>query len=262
MQDIKAEIERAATSGGQRISIGPNPTFGQRSAPVLFPALIPQLDAQSLSFSSVDITVSGSAAVVAAGAVKPTAAAAAITPRQIGKVAGLATVNSEIFWESPDAIATLISTIYASCLSEEDKVANAALDTAAAAAVPQSDWISAIALGQATVAAAGGAPQLVVVPATVWPVLAKEIATSVGLTTPSSEAIASVLGSRIVLSPEGTKAFVVDPNAAVHAVRDVGFIIDASSGAANNKVTVVVDLVASTFVQVAGHVCEIAKTVA
>lgn len=260
MHDLNAAIQQAATGGGGRVSIGPAPTFGQRTAPILMPALLTQMPAESLNFSSVDVTVSGSAALVAAGAAKPAAATVAITPRTIGKIAAVATFNSENYWQSPDVVGVVIATLYANCLSEADKVANAALATAAAAPVPQASWLAAIAQGQAAVAAAGGAPQLVVVPAAVWPVLALELAASTGLVTPSADAIASVLGSRIVLSPEGAGAFVLDPSAAVQVTRDVGFLIDTASGATSNKITAVVDVVSSVFVSVPTQVIEIAKT--
>lgn len=260
MQDLKQALESAANSGGQRISIGPNPTFGTRVAPSLLPSLIDQAAAQSLSFSSVDVSKSGSADLVAAGTAKPIAAAVSVTPRQIQKIAATATINTEAFWESTDVIASIIATLYASCITAEDRIANLALAAAATDPVPAADWVSAISAGQAAVNAAGGSPNLVVIPAAKWPALASELAASSGLTTPSGDAILSVLGSRIVLSPEGASAFVLDPGAAVRAVRDSGFIVDAASGASSNTVTVVVDLVASTFVQVPPFVAEISVT--
>lgn len=256
--DLGEAIKNA--SSGNRVSIGPNPTFGQRTIPNLFPSIIPQIAAESLNFSSVDVATSGSATVVAAGGAKPAAATVAVTPRQIQKIAALATLNTEGYWESQDVIETVIATLLASCVSEEDKVANGVLAAAAAAPVPAADWVSAISSGQAAVATAGGAPNLAVIPASVWPVLASEIAGSAGLSTPSSDAIVSVLGSRVVLSPEGTSAFVLDPSATVRAVRDIGFLIDTASGAANNTIRIVVDLVASVFVQVPAHVVEISVT--
>lgn len=257
VRDISQAIEESARSSGQRVSVGPNPTFGQRTAPVLFPSLIPQVTTEALSFSSVDVSSTGSAALVAAGAQKPAAATVAVTPRTIGKIAATATFNAEAFWESTAVVESVVMTLLASCLTEEDKLANATLAAAAAAPTPATSWIAAIAGGQAAVNAAGGSPNLVVVPAAVWPVLAGEIAASTGLTTPSADAILAILGSRIVLSPGGTSAFVLDPSAAVHAVRDTGFLIDTASGATTNQVTVVVDQVASVFVQVPPLVAEI-----
>lgn len=260
MHDLGAAITQAANGGGGRVSLGPSPTFGQRSAPILMPSLLPQISAESLNFSSVDVTVSGSAALVAAGSAKPVAATVAITPRQVQKHAAVATFNSENYWQSTDVVGVVIAALFASCLVEQDKTANGVLAAAAAAPVPAASWIDAIAAGQAAVNAAGGSPNLVVVPATVWPALAAELASSAGLTTPSSDAIASVLGSRIVLSPEGAGAFVLDPAACVHVTRDVGFLVDSASGATNNTVTVVVDYVASTFVAVPTQVVEISVT--
>lgn len=261
MDNLAQALEQAAASSGNRISIGPNPTFGNRSVPLMLPALIEQAAAQSLSFSSVDVTKSGSAELVAAGGAKPAAATVTVTPRTIQKIAASAVINTEAYWESTEVIATIIATLFSSCLTTEDKVANDALAAAAAAPVPAADWISAISAGQAAVAAAGGAPNLVVIPSANWPALASEVAGSTGLFTPSSDAILSVLGSRIVLSPEGAGAFVLDPAAAVHAVRDSGFIVDSASGASTNQVTIVTDLVASTFVQVPQQIAAIAVTV-
>lgn len=196
VRDIGEAIKAAAASGGQRVSIGGNPTFGQRTVPTLMPALVAQAEATSLSFSSVDVTASGSAALVAAGAPKPAVGTVTITPRQIQKVAGIATANAEAFWESQESIAVIISTLLASCVVEQDSLANAALAAAAADPVPQASWVEAISLGQATVAAAGGSPNLVVIPSASWPAVAAELAASSGLTTPSADAVASVLGSR------------------------------------------------------------------
>lgn len=258
VRDLAEALKAANESSAGRVSVGPNPTFGTRVAPILFPGLIPQVPTESLSFSSVDVAASGSAAVVAPGAAKPAGATVQVTPRTIGKIAATATFNAEAFWESKSVVESVTMTLIASCLTEEDKVANAALAAAAAPALPATTWIAAIAGGQARVNAAGGSPNLVVIPSADWPALAGEISASTGLTTPSSEAILAILGSRIVLSPEGTAAFVLDPAACVRAIRDVGFMIDTASGATTNQVTVVTDLVASVFVQVPPLVAAIA----
>lgn len=260
IRDLDAAIRQAAESPGQRVSIGPHPTFGTRVAPVLFPALVPQLAADSLNFSSVDVALSGSAALVAAGSAKPAAATVTITPRQVQKIAGTAVLNSEAWWESQEVIASVAATLYASAVVEEDKLAVAALAAAAPAPTTATTWIGAIAAGQALVAGQGGAPGLVVVAATSWAALAGEIASSSGLTTPSADAIVSLMGSRIVISPEGVGTFVLDPSSCVHVVRDVGMLVDTASGAANNTIRVVVDLVASTFVSIPQLVVEVAKS--
>lgn len=262
VRDLASAITEAANNSGQRFSIGTAPTFGTRKIPTLMPSLIDQVDAQALAFSSVDVTATGSAAVVAAGAAKPAAATVAITPRQIAKIAAYATINTENFWQSEEVVASVVATLFASIATEEDKVANSALQAATTDPTPVASWVAAISAGQAAVAAAGGSPNLVVVPSASWPALASEIAASTGLSTPSSDAILQFLGSRVVLSPEGLGAFVLDPAAAVRAVRDTGFLIDTSSGSTSNTVTVVTDQVASVFVQVPQLIAEIAVTAA
>lgn len=259
--DLSQAIEQAANTSGQRFSIGPAPTFGQRTIPQMLPSFLPQIDAESLNFSSVDVSVSGSAALVTAGSAKPVAATVTITPRQIQKVAAYAVINAENYWQSEEVITSVIATLFSSCASEQDKLANTALGSAAGTPIAATSWIEGIAAGQSQVNAQSGQPNLVVIPAASWPDLAAELASSTGFTTPSNEAILSVLGSRIVLSPEGTNALVLDPSAAVRAVRDYGFLIDSSSGSVNNKINIVVDDVSSVFVQIPQFVAAFTVTV-
>lgn len=258
MRDLGEAIKAGVSAAGSRQSLGPNPTFGGLTPPVLLPSLVTQLQSERLSFASVDVSQTGSAALVAAGAPKPNAAGVLVVQRTVPKYAGAADLVMEDWLESESVLAAVLGTLFASCVVAQDTAANAALAAATPAATPAADWITAIAGGQAAVVAAGGAPQLVVLPAGSWPALASELAGAAGLSTSSSEAILSVLGSRVVLSPLGAAAFVLDPKAATTVTRDVGFMVQPV--ASTNTIEVVADLVAGTFVSNAALAAEIAVT--
>lgn len=261
-RDLQEAVRAAASSGGTRQTIGPGVAWGALSVPVLFPALVTQQDSQAVSFYVSQITESGTpAAVVAARAVKPVGLTVATTAKAIAKQSAQALLALEDFEQSEDAISAVVSTLLAQCAVAQDTAAVAALDAAVAEATPASaNWIAAVAGGQATIAGKGGSPQLVVISAADWPKLAVEVAGSTGLTTPSADAILSIMGSRVVISPKAPagEGFVVDPTACVTVLRDVGIIVDAASKATTNEIVVVVDLVASTFVSRPTGVCAIA----
>lgn len=262
MRNLQEAVSAAATNGGSRQAIGEGITWGALPVPTLFPSLVAQQASSAIQFYVTQVSESGTpAATTAARAVKPVGATVATTSKVIAKTSGQALLALEDFEQSEAAIAAVVSTLAAQCAVAQDAAAIAALDAAVAEATPATTWVAAIAGGQAAVAAKGGTPNLVVVPALDWPALATEIATTAGLTTPSSDAILNVLGSRVVISPKAPagESFVIDPSAVVTVLRDLGILVDAMSHSGTNEIVVVVDLVASTFVARPSGVVAIAK---
>lgn len=251
MRDLQAAVTAAANAGGTRQTIGQGITWGALNVPTLFPSLVTQQESGAVSFYVTQISETGTkAAAVAARATKPVGVTVATTNKTITKTAGSALLSLEDFESSEAVIAGVVNTLAAQCAVAQDAQGIAALDAAAAEPVASATWVEAISKGQAAVAAAGGSPNLVVVPAADWPKVAAAIASSPGLITPSSDVIASVLGSRVVISPTAPagETFVLDTGAVVTVLRDFGVIVDAASKATTNEIVIVVDLVASTFV--------------
>lgn len=248
MRDLQEALTASIGAPGVRQSIGAQqPVFGGLTPPTLLPSVVPQLASDRLTFSSVDVTSTAPATLVTRGSAKPVTTSISVTAHTIGKFAAQGTVQLEDFLEAEGVLSAVLGTLFAQCATAQDTAANGALAAALPAAVPATDWIAAIAGGQSKVVANGGAPQLVVLPATSWPALVAELASVAGLSTPSDQQVISVLGSRVILSPAGTGAFVLDPGALVTVTRDVGFLVDPE--ASTNTWTVVADLVGQTFVQ-------------
>lgn len=263
-RDLQEAVAAAATTGvGQRISIGPGVTWGALPVVGYFPSLVTQAESGAISFFVTEVSETVTPATkVAKSAAKPVGAQVATSSRTIGKYSAMANLTIEDFEQSEQAIAAVVDTLLAQCAVAHDTDAVAALDAAVAEATPAASWVAAISGGQASVAAKGGRPNLVVVPALDWASLAAEVATTAGLTSPSGEAILGVLGSRVVISPKAPagESFVVDPTACTTVLRDVGVIVDTLSGASTNAIRVIVDLVAATFVTRPSGVAAIAKT--
>lgn len=257
MRDLQEAMTASIGSPGVRQSIGAEqPVFGGLKPPTLLPAVVPQLASERLTFSSVDVSATGPAALVTRGSAKPVTTSIAVTARTVGKFAAQGSVQLEDFLEAEGVLSTVLATLFAQCATAQDTAANAALAGALPAPVPAADWIAAIASGQASIVGNGGAPQLVVLPAAAWPALVSELAGVAGLSTPSDQQVVSVLGSRVILSPKGLSAFVLDPSALVTVTRDVGFLVDPE--ASTNTWTVVADLVGQSFVQNPALAVEIA----
>jgi hypothetical protein len=266
MRDLQAAVSAAATSApGARISIGPGVVWGGLPVRGLFPSLVTQSDSGAISFYVTEVSeTSTPATLVAKSAAKPVGAQVATVSKSIPKYAAMANLTLEDFQQAESSIAAVASTLFAQAAVAQDADAVAALNAAAPAAVPAASWVAAISGGQATVAAKGGAPNLLVVPAADWAALATEIASTSGLVTPSGEVLAVILGSRVVISPGAPsgEAYVVDPTACTTVLRDAGVLVDALSGADTNTIRVVADLFASTFVTRPSGVAAIAVTAA
>lgn len=263
-RDLSAAIAAAVnTAPGARISIGPGAAWGGLPIKGYFPSLVTQGDAGAIAFYVSEVTETGTPATkVAKSATKPVGATVASVSKTIPKYAAMATLTLEDFEQSEAVIGHVCSTLFAQAAVAQDADAVAALDAAVAEPVAAGSWVAAISAGQAAVAAKGGAPNLLVVPAADWADLATEIADSAGLVTPSGDALLDVLGSRVVISPGAPagEAFVVDPSACVTVLRDAGVIVDAASGADTNTIRVVADLFAATFVTRPSGVAAIAVT--
>lgn len=265
-RDLQAAIAAAATNNaGGRVSVGPGVTWGALPTVGYFSSLVTQAEAGAISFFVTEVSETGTPATkVAKSAAKPVGAQVNTVSKTIAKYAAMANLTLEDFEQSEQAVAAVASTLLAQAAVAQDTDAVAALDSAAAEPTPAASWIAAISAGQSAVAAKGGRPNLIVVPAVDWADLAAEVASTAGLTSPSGEALLNVLGSRVVISPGAPagEAFVVDPTACVNVLRDVGVLVDALSGADTNTIRVVVDLVASTFVVRPSGVAAIAVTAA
>lgn len=264
MRDLQAAVSAAInTNPGARQSVGPGVAWGGLPTPGYFPSLVTQADAGAIAFYVSEVSETGTPATkVAPSAVKPVGAQVQSVSKTIPKFAAMANLTLEDFEQSEAVIGQVVSTLFAQAATAQDADAVAALNAATPAAVPASSWVGAISAGQAQVAAKGGRPNLIVVPAVDWADLASEVATTAGLVTPSGAQIMSVLGSAVVISPlaPAGESYVVDPTACVTVLRDAGVIVDTASGADTNTIRVVADLFAATFVTRPSGVAAISVT--
>lgn len=218
-----------------------------------------------LSFGAVRVAPSATpAGEVAAGGNKPDAVTITSETMSLTKYAGLANFQTEQAIDTDGLVPALASVITSSCLLAFDADCIGALDGLNGLSASGATWPEAILAGIATVAAAGGAPAVLVIGAGDYAEAVQS--PGVGYAQNPTDGAVNLFGLRIVLGtgvPADT-AFVVDP-AAVLAVENASSplaIVDPYSGLTTNAVRLAVEYFAAFVVTSPGGVCEVTKTAA
>lgn len=210
--------------------------------------------ADGMTFPVTRVGASGTpVAKVTAGTAKPNAITTTSGSEALQKFGGYGTANLEDYLNAANLGSAIASVLGKHSLLAFEAHAVGVLDAGAAATpVTGTDWVAAIASAQAAIFGQGGSPDVLVISGADYPgFLADVLATSAFSTSPESP-IGAVMGTPVHVSPKAAagKAWVFD-SAAVIAVqhsRSPLVIVDSVSEAKSNKISIVTDLVASTFV--------------
>lgn len=219
--------------------------------------------ADGMTFPVVRVTESGTpATIVAPGAPKPQAASVASGTESLSKFAAYGTANLEDLLNAANLGAAIASVLGRSSLKAFEVDAIGKLDAGAAAVpVTGTSWVDAAAAAQARLLGAGGTPSVLVVSALDYGAFITDVLGTGAFAVSPESPVGGVLGTAIHVSAGAAagKAFMFDAAAVVCAQHESSPLIvaDAMSEAKSNKLTIVTDLIAGTFVVDSALVIEI-----
>lgn len=264
--DLAAILENELQTGGAaRASLGaPATAFAWTTGlPVTLANYVNSAVTESLSFSATRVTPSGTPVkVVAAGAAKPAAVSIATSSVALKKYAGIATFNTEDLLSNTGLAGAVAATMTAGVvLSFESDLRAALLADAGATAAGGGSWTTAILGGIAAVAANGGAPGVLVIPAADY--AAAVGAPGVGFAMSTTDAVVTLFGLQVCISPSGATGtgYVLDPAAvlvAQHASSPLA-VADSYSGLSTNQLRLAVEAFLGCYVTAPASVCKITK---
>lgn len=264
MQDLAKILARDLAAGAPaRQSLGSRDVVWgwTEGLPVTIADFIAQGQTEGITYGITRIEPTGTpAAIVAEGAPKPKGVAITSESAVLTKHAGLAEVTLEQATDAQGLLAALAQVLGAQALMSFELEAMANLDTATQTATPATTWLGAIAAGQAEVLGAGGRPSVVILPAIVWAAVTTELGQGAGFATDPRSPVGALWGSAIHVTPAGTKAFVLDSNAAtaVSQVDSPTVLLDPYSLSGTNQVRLVADLFATVEVSNPALIVEVA----
>lgn len=216
-----------------------------------------------LSFGAVRVAPSGSpAGKVAAGAPKPASTTITNSTVNLAKYAGIANFQTEQQLDTDGLMSALAAVITNSCLLAFDTDCMTTLAADSGLDASGADWPSAILAGIGAVAAAGGAPGILVLSASDYAGAVQSPGTGYAMN--PLDGIPSLFGLRIVLAGSLTAGtgYVLDP-AAVIAVENSSSplaVVDPYSGLGTNDVRLAVEFFGAFVVTNPGGVCQITVT--
>jgi hypothetical protein len=265
LKDVGALLREGISNGqgAARAGLGAGAAFYDLDGAVKTVAnFTSHLSAAGMSIPVTFAAESGTpAGVVAEAGAKPSAVAVTQSTQSLKKFAGIAELTLEAAL-SADMVTTAVANVLnGSVLRAFETDAIAAITSGVGTTIAQPlNWVEGIATAQGIILANGGMPSCIIIPAVDWGAVATDILGTAAFSQSPESDIGALLGSPIHVSPTaptGT-ALVIDSSAVQVVAHEESplVILDATSRASTNEMTLVVDLICATFVSSA------AKTVA
>ena len=221
---------------------------------------------EGMTFPVTLVTESGTpASIVAEGGLKPTAAAITGQDVTLSKFGGLGIATLEQHLNATGLASALAKVLSGSALKAFEADSINVLDAAAGDTVTGTTWVAATAAAQASLLASGNVPSVLIISAADYAAFTDDVLGTSAFAQDPNSPVGALLGTPIHVSSGATsgKAFMVDAGAVVAAAHEQSpiLIADAVSLADTNRMRLVVDVVAKTFVTDPSGVVEITAPV-